>query len=68
MRVGIPRSLLYYKYLPFWKTFLAELGLEVETSPLTNKQILSWGVEVAENELCVPVKAFTVTAWRSGAR
>lgn len=58
MRVGIPRSLLYYKYLPFWKTFLAELGLEVETSPLTNKQILSWGVEVAENELCVPVKAF----------
>jgi len=58
MRVGIPRSLLYYKYLPFWKTFLSELGLEVETSPLTNKQILSWGVEIAENELCVPVKAF----------
>jgi predicted nucleotide-binding protein (sugar kinase/HSP70/actin superfamily) len=50
--------LLYYKYLPFWKTFLTELGLEVETSPMTNKQILSWGVEVAENELCVPVKAF----------
>lgn len=58
MRVGIPRSLLYYKYLPFWKTFLTELGLEVETSPLTNKKILSHGVEVAENELCVPVKAF----------
>lgn len=58
MRVGIPRSLLYYKYLPFWKTFLTGLGLEVETSPMTNKQILSWGVEVAENELCVPVKAF----------
>ena len=58
MRVGIPRSLLYYKYLPFWKTFLTGIGLEVETSPLTNKQILSWGVEVAENELCVPVKAF----------
>jgi predicted nucleotide-binding protein (sugar kinase/HSP70/actin superfamily) len=58
MRVGIPRSLLYYKYLPFWKTFLAEIGLEVETSPMTNKQILSAGVKVAENELCVPVKAF----------
>lgn len=58
MRVGIPRSLLYYKYLPFWKTFLTELGLEVETSPLTNKKILSAGVKVAENELCVPVKAF----------
>jgi predicted nucleotide-binding protein (sugar kinase/HSP70/actin superfamily) len=25
---------------------------------MTNKQILTWGVEVAENELCVPVKAF----------
>ncbi|RJQ46148.1 MAG: hypothetical protein C4534_03325 [Gaiellales bacterium] len=58
MRVGIPRSLLYYKYLPFWKTFLTRLGLDVETSPMTNKQILSWGVKVAENELCVPVKAF----------
>ena len=58
MRVGIPRSLLYYKYLPFWKTFLTGLGLEVETSPLTNKKILSAGVKVAENELCVPVKAF----------
>ncbi len=58
MRVGIPRSLLYYKYLPFWKTFLAGCGADVETSPLTNKKILSWGVEVAENELCVPVKAF----------
>lgn len=58
MRVGIPRSLLYYKYLPFWKTFLTGLGLEVETSPMTNKKILSDGVKVAENELCVPVKAF----------
>jgi len=58
MRVGIPRSLLYYKYLPFWKTFLAGLGLEVETSPMTTRSILSEGVKVAENELCVPVKAF----------
>lgn len=58
MRVGIPRSLLYYKYLPFWKTYLAGLGLEVETSPMTNRSILSAGVKVAENELCVPVKAF----------
>ncbi|MBE0428785.1 MAG: hypothetical protein IBX61_02815 [Thermoleophilia bacterium] len=58
MRVGIPRSLLYYKYLPFWKTFLASVGLEVETSPMTNRKILADGVKVAENELCVPVKAF----------
>lgn len=58
MRVGIPRSLLYYKYMPFWKTFLVEMGLEVETSPLTNKGILSAGARVAENDLCVPVKVF----------
>lgn len=58
MRVGIPRSLLYYKYAPFWKTFLVELGQEVETSPLTNKQILSAGAKIAENDLCVPVKVF----------
>lgn len=58
MRVGIPRSLLYYKYMPFWKTFLVEMGVEVETSPLTNKKILSAGARIAENDLCVPVKVF----------
>ena len=26
MKVGIPKGLLYYKYLPLYETFLIELG------------------------------------------
>lgn len=57
-RVGIPRSLFFYTYLPFWYTFWAELGYEVVVSPLTNKAILDRGVEEASTDLCVPVKVF----------
>ena len=28
-KVGIPRSLAYFFYLPLWKTFITELGHEV---------------------------------------
>ncbi|MHA1131865.1 MAG: acyl-CoA dehydratase activase-related protein, partial [Candidatus Helarchaeota archaeon] len=28
-KIGIPRSLLYYKYFPLWKTFFEELGYEI---------------------------------------
>jgi len=57
-KVGIPRSLLYYKYFPLWNTFFGELGIEIILSPPTGKRILNRGLEVAENELCLPVKAF----------
>jgi len=57
-KVGIPRSLLYYKYFPLWNTFFGELGIETVLSPPTGKKVLNRGLEVAENELCLPVKAF----------
>jgi predicted nucleotide-binding protein (sugar kinase/HSP70/actin superfamily) len=58
MVIGIPRALLYYKYWPLWETFLNELGLKIVTSPSTNKAILQRGLEIAESEICAPVKIF----------
>lgn len=57
-KVGIPRALLYYKYFPLWSTFFAELGVDVKVTSSTGKKILNRGLEVAENELCLPIKAF----------
>lgn len=58
MRVGLPRALLFYKYFPLWQTFLEGLGQQVIISPPTNKTMMTRALEVAEGELCVPVKAF----------
>lgn len=57
-KVGIPRSLFYYKYYPLWKTFLEELGAEIIVSDETNKRILDDGVKACVDEACLPVKLF----------
>lgn len=57
-RIGVPRALLYYKYYPFWKTFLEGLGCEVVTSSLTTQKILQDGVRHTVDEVCLPVKVF----------
>jgi predicted nucleotide-binding protein (sugar kinase/HSP70/actin superfamily) len=56
--IGVPRGLFYYRYLPFWKTFLAELGAEVVVSQPTDKKILDYGLRCLTDEICLPVKAF----------
>ncbi|MHA1717395.1 MAG: acyl-CoA dehydratase activase-related protein, partial [Promethearchaeota archaeon] len=58
LKVGIPRSLLYFKFYPLWKTFLEELGAEIIVSPKTNKKIVERGVELGFNELCLPIKIY----------
>jgi predicted nucleotide-binding protein (sugar kinase/HSP70/actin superfamily) len=58
IKVGIPRSLFYYKYYPLWKTFLEELGAEIIVSDATNKRILDAGVKACVDEACLPVKLF----------
>jgi predicted nucleotide-binding protein (sugar kinase/HSP70/actin superfamily) len=55
MRVGIPKSLMYYKLFPLWKTFLQELGMEVVTSDGAVYQILRKGVPFYEDS-CLPLK------------
>jgi predicted nucleotide-binding protein (sugar kinase/HSP70/actin superfamily) len=55
MRVGIPKSLMYYKLFPLWKTFLQELGMEVVTSDDKVHQIVRKGVPFFEDS-CLPLK------------
>ncbi len=58
MKIGIPRALLYYWYGNIWEKFWSDIGWEVETSPPTDHRILKSGIEVAIDELCLPVKIF----------
>lgn len=58
MLIGVPRALLYYKYIDAWETFFKTIGQEILISPPTTKKILKLGTEVAENEICMPVKVF----------
>ena len=58
LRIGIPRALLAYYYLPLWEEFFVQLGAEVIISPKTNKELLDGGVELAVDETCLPVKVF----------
>lgn len=58
MRIGYPKSLLFYKYFPLWETFFSKLGAKVEYSQNTNKKLLTKATRLAENELCLPVKVF----------
>jgi len=58
MKIGIPRGLLFYRYYPFWNTFLGELGAEVILSHETSKPILNMGLKRAADEICLRVKVF----------
>lgn len=58
VKVGIPRSLLYYQYFPMWKTFFQELGAEVVVSEPTSRPMLMNGSSRVVAETCLPVKVF----------
>lgn len=57
-KVGIPRALLYYQYVPLWKRFFEELGAEVVISGPTNKATVDRGVKQTVDEACFPVKLY----------
>lgn len=56
MKIGFPRALFYYDYFPFWAGFFHELGIEVVTSPPTQRQIMEQGLKKASDETCLPLK------------
>jgi predicted nucleotide-binding protein (sugar kinase/HSP70/actin superfamily) len=56
MKIGIPRSLFYYKHPRLWTTFFKELDQEVVLSPPTNKRLLEAAVKYGEDESCLAVK------------
>lgn len=57
-KIGIPRSLLYYKYFALWKRFFEELGFMVVLSDETNNFIMKEGSRYAIDEICVPLKLY----------
>ncbi len=58
MRIGIPKSLLYYYYFPFWRSFFENFGFEVVVSADTSEEILNRGVKNSISEICVPMKVY----------
>jgi predicted CoA-substrate-specific enzyme activase len=53
--VGIPMTMWAWEQLPFWRTFLAELGLRPVLSDLTNKRIIDAGLRSVVAEPCFPI-------------
>jgi len=58
LKIGIPKSFLYFKYQIMWRSFFEELGLEVVVSPNTNKAILDMGINSSIDESCTSAKIF----------
>jgi predicted nucleotide-binding protein (sugar kinase/HSP70/actin superfamily) len=58
MTIGIPRALIYWKRPQFWESFFENLGFEVLLSPKTNKELVEYGVQVADPENCFSAKVF----------
>ncbi|MBW2618967.1 MAG: CoA activase, partial [Deltaproteobacteria bacterium] len=54
--IGIPRTLFFRDHMPFFRTFLRELGFETVVSDVSNKSIIHSGVERIVAETCFPIK------------
>jgi predicted CoA-substrate-specific enzyme activase len=54
--IGIPRTLHFYDLFPYWRTFFAELGIDVVLSSATNPSIARRTRELAIAETCYPAK------------
>lgn len=54
--VGIPFSLLVYKFFPMMKNYFEGLGYNVLLSPSTDEEIVSLAQENSKAETCYPVK------------
>lgn len=55
-KIGIPQILNMHELLPFWRSFLTELGFSVVLSDATNKKVIKEGVENIIVESCFPIK------------
>ena len=54
--VGVPRTMFFREWLPFFSAFLNTLGFEVKVSGPSTKKLIHKGVEAVVNEPCFPVK------------
>ena len=58
IRIGIPRSFLYYRHYILWKTFFEGLGCTLILSPITNRNIINEGKNLSVDESCLPSKIY----------
>jgi predicted CoA-substrate-specific enzyme activase len=56
LRIGIPRMLLFYDMFPYWRAFLASLGMDVVISDATSPLTVSRSLEHTNAEVCFPAK------------
>jgi len=54
--VGLPRTLLNWEKLPFFREYLRELGYDVLLSPRTHRNLVQASVSEAPATACLPVK------------
>lgn len=56
-KIGLPMGLNLYELLPFWHTFFTQLGFEVVTSPLSNREMYIKGQHtIPSDTVCFPAK------------
>lgn len=58
LMIGIPRSMLFYRYGLLWETFFKELGITTMISPPTTRETLEIGSSIAVDETCLSAKLF----------
>ena len=58
MKVGIPRSLIYYYDGVLWKKFFSNLGIKTVVSEPTNKETVKIGESLLDSEACLSIKIF----------
>ena len=56
VKIGIPRALIFWQFLPFFARFFESLGFEVVLSGDTNGATVRKGVEMVTASPCFPVK------------
>lgn len=58
MKIGLPKTLLYYYYSPLWKAFFNELKVEIIESNDTTAKTLILGKEKSIDESCLALKIY----------
>ncbi len=54
--LGIPRTMLFREFYPFWKTFFAELAIPTRVSGPSGSEVMGQALSRLPAETCLPVK------------
>lgn len=58
IKIGIPKSLLYYYYKDLWINFFKYLKIDIILSDINNKEILEKGNTLSNDEACLSLKLY----------